>query len=95
MRHPSSGTVYTFVMRGAMNVNEGLRLANYNGTEYNPLKTAIEQKKFEIQQVDFCVNPNGIGEKGVRRDVRIVKAARNGSGVEIIGEGEGDLCGRL
>lgn len=97
VRHPSSGTVYTFVLRGeTLDINKGMRQANLNDANYNPLKTAIDGKKFEIEQVDFCVNPNGSGEGGIRRDVRIVKGARNGSGVEIIGDGGGnDKCQRL
>lgn len=106
VRHPSSGTVYTFVMEGeTVEVNEAVREANASGGtigNVNPLKKflqyrtvdeeGIEEDGFEVRAVDFCVNPNGVGEGGLRRDVRIIKGARNGSAVEIIGDGEGDRC---
>lgn len=94
VRHPASGTVYTFVYKGeTLDVNKGIRQANQNGTvDYNPLKKVIDS--FKDEAVDFCVNPNGVNEGGIRRDIRIIKGARNGSGVEIIGDEE-NRCERL
>ncbi|MDO4747423.1 MAG: hypothetical protein Q4A70_03765 [Candidatus Saccharibacteria bacterium] len=94
VRHPASGTVYTFVYKGeTLDINKGIRQANQGGVvDYNPLKTIKSNLKNEA--VDFCVNPNGINEGGIRRDVRIIKGARNGSGVEIIGDEE-NRCERL
>lgn len=98
VRHPSSGTVYTFAKEGeTVEVNKAIKEAKINGaTALNPLKAYLNGEStggFKAMQMDFCVNPNGKGEGGLRRDVRIVKNARNGSGVEIISEGAGDLCG--
>lgn len=93
VRHPRSGTVYTYVMRNAetIEVNKMIYEANRDGAEtLNPLSGL--QNKFVLAETDFCVNPNGYNEGGLRRDVRIMKGARNGSGVEIISEGGGDKC---
>lgn len=97
VRNPSSGTVYTFVMHDGndetIEVNKAVHDANLdNALSANPLRGFLEQNKFKMEAVDFCVNPNGVGEGGLRKDVRIVKGARNGSGVEIIAEGAGDRC---
>ncbi len=95
VRHPSSGTVYTFVMTGtAMDINGKIKQANLEGVStFNPLTEYLSS--FQIKQVDFCINPNGPDEGGLRRDVRVISGARNGSGVEIISEGGGDKCARL
>lgn len=40
---------------------------------------------FKAKEVNFCINPYGVGESGtVRHNIRIIKNARNASGVEII-----------
>ena len=94
VRHPDSGTVYTYVMEGdTIQVNAAVK--NQTSSIGNLLKDALESKKFETKAVDFCVNPSGIGQGGLRRDVRLVNNARNGSGVEVIGDGDGDKCGRV
>lgn len=81
-RHPQSGTVYTFVMAGkTINVNNGGRL---------DLKNNI----FYPNEVNFCVNPNGDTKAengGNRADVKIVRGARNSSGIETLFD-EGNEC---
>ncbi|MBO4813132.1 type II secretion system protein [Candidatus Saccharibacteria bacterium] len=94
VRHPDSGTIYTFVKDdGAIQVNEAIK----NGSEdslNNLLKSQLTNGSFALKAVDFCVNPNGLGEGGLRRDVRVVENARNGTGIEIIGD-DADGCGRV
>lgn len=89
VRHPSSGTVYTFFSDGNnvynLAMGGGNALADFNNEyldEYNAYAGFVD-----TQDVDFCVNPNGPDRSNLRRDVRIVAGARNASGVEIIGDG--------
>lgn len=80
VRHPSAGTIYTFA---------------YDGNDINAekFKDKIKEKVgeayvFKQKDVDFCVNPNGKDKSNLRRDIRIIKDARNASGVEIVPDGE-------
>lgn len=91
VRHPRSGIVNTLVRKKVMDVNEVMN--NAPGNDYsaikNLLKTALDSEDGELGfftgQVDFCVNPYGLGTNaGLRRDVRLISNARNASGVEII-----------
>lgn len=89
IRHPGSGTVYTYVMKGeTVQVNRAISLSGADGVVPDLLSSYLGSGKFKNEKIDFCVNPNGIGEGGQRRDVRIQKGARNGSGVEIMTDGE-------
>lgn len=88
VRHPSSGTIYTYAMRG----NNGLYEAIEYGSESNPLSGFLNADYFEKTDVDFCVNPNGADRSNLRRDVRVVAGARNASGVEIMSDGESNRC---
>lgn len=85
VRHPDTGLVYTYVMNGqTVEVNAAIK----NGTVTNDLLTKyMSNGSFKAEQLDMCLNPNGVGQGGVRMDIRIVKDARNASGVEVIGEG--------
>ncbi|MBR0430712.1 hypothetical protein IJJ05_00245 [Candidatus Saccharibacteria bacterium] len=83
IRHPLSGTVYTYVTDSNV-VNEN----NFSDV------LSSEEGGFKIDAVDFCVNPNGPGEGGVRRDVRVVNNARNASGIEIVSDAE-SACERI
>ena len=81
VRHPSSGTVYTFVTD-----NTKVYGAIKGGGD--PL-VEVEYLDFsDKKDVDFCVNPNGPDRSSLRRDVRIVAGARNASGVEIISDSQ-------
>lgn len=100
VRHPSSGTVYTYSMTGeTIEVNqyidnigseiEGVSVRNlFQNGDVNYLTDTY----FKIQDIDFCVNP--FGDEGAinRRDIRIIKGARNASGIETIPDGEDDKC---
>ncbi len=90
LRHPRSGVVYTYVMRGeTIDVNAKIIEANNTGKDkFNPLSKYLNDNKFKIEQVDFCVNPNGVNESGLRSDVRIENNARNGSAVLVVGDNE-------
>lgn len=80
VRHPSSGTVYTYIYEGEVSniINsDGLM----NGWEAN----------FKLEQADFCVDPDGVSG-GVRRDVRITQGARNASGVEVMPADIDNVC---
>ncbi|MBR2708799.1 prepilin-type N-terminal cleavage/methylation domain-containing protein [Candidatus Saccharibacteria bacterium] len=94
VRHPDSGTIYTFVKdNDTIQVNDAIA----NGSEdslINLLKSQLINGSFTLKAVDFCVNPNGLDEGGLRRDVRVVENARNGTGIEIIGD-DADECGRM
>ena len=97
VRHPSSGTVYTFVMSGqTIQVNnyinsigstiEGTSIGNlFQNGDINYLSSDY----FKIQDVDFCVNPFGEENTMNRRDVRIIAGARNASGIELVASDSG------
>jgi hypothetical protein len=90
VRHPKSGTINTLVWGdGVIDVNAILNEANEKkkfGNE-DPVNTMLTSKlsKFKTSEIDFCINPSGVGVKNNnRRDIRLVKNARNASGVELI-----------
>lgn len=87
VRHPSSGTVYTFSSDESVDVDGYIEsLTNEFGTGGTLIATNIGN--FSVDDVDFCVNPNGAERSTLRRDIRIVAGARNATGVEIIADGE-------
>ena len=95
VRHPRSGTVSTLVRNsgGVMPINQMMKEKNYDGLN-EILRSALSNGEFVMAPVDFCVNPYGAGvHDGLRRDVRLVRNARNASGVEIIDlDAGGNLC---
>ena len=93
VRHPSSGTVYTFSSDKSVDVDSYIESLTNGFSAESPLITKIksekESEKFSANKnVDFCVNPNGAERSTLRRDVRIVANARNATGVEIISDGD-------
>lgn len=90
VRHPSSGTVYTYSSNEPIkNVDEYIRSLNSGLSAENQLLVNIERNEFSAaNDVDFCVNPNGAERSTLRRDIRIVAGARNATGVEIIADDE-------
>lgn len=84
VRHPSSGTVYTFSSKESIDVEKYLQDLKGNPSTNSPLA----ELEFIVGDVDFCVNPNGAEQSTLRRDVRIVAGARNATGVEIISDDE-------
>lgn len=97
VRHPSSGTVFTYYSKDVIEVNEMKKEASLLPKLFDEEEKKI-QDMFLIEDVDFCVNPEPELEGMVaRRDVRIVMGARNASGVEVIGQndetpGSGNRC---
>lgn len=86
VRHPKSGTINTLYYDGVIDVNAIIADANYR-EDYASTKDLLVDylDEFELRDVDFCVNPYGFGGTGALiRDVRIIKNARNSSGVELI-----------
>lgn len=94
VRHPSSGTVYTYSSNEPIKDVDGyIRGLNSGLSVENQLLTKIESdnesdKFSSANDMDFCVNPNGAERSTLRRDVRIVAGARNATGVEIISDDE-------
>ena len=95
VRHPKSGTVYTYKAKDSVNsdlmdIDGYLDDLNASFTEVDGLLSGLEplEDKFEMGDVDFCVNPNGADRSNLPKDIRIVAGARNASGVEIVPDGE-------
>ena len=96
VRHPRSGTVYTFVGDKALEVNKAVREANQKShigaSEINAAlasanvlgASGVLDSFSSDKDIDFCVNPNGHVESDLRADVRIRKGARNSSAIEIL-----------
>lgn len=92
VRHPKSGTVYTYKTKDSvdsdlMDIDGYLDDLNAGLTAESLLSGSLEDK-FEMGDVDFCVNPNGADRSNLRKNIRIVAGARNASGVEIVPDGE-------
>ena len=82
VRHPKSGTVYTYVMNNkTIPVNEKMKTLSSGG---NILKPYLTTANFQPSQIDFCINPEGNKEYNNRANVRITANARNSSAIEII-----------
>ena len=89
VRHPKSGTVYTYVGE-LIEVNEAIKNENLAKTS-NPSAafdsilglsgSGQNSYDFLMQDVNFCINPAG---SNLRGDVRIISGARNASGIEIV-----------
>ena len=98
VRHPRSGTIYTYVYNFPIEVNDVMHSSPTSGLDgakefklrnnrssigAGPLTKMLYEFTFELSVVDFCVDPNG-GGGDVRRDVRLAANARNASGVEVM-----------
>lgn len=81
VRHPRSGTVYTFVMK-----NDTVPVNARKNSSANILQQYLS--RFQSVSIDFCINPEGNREYRDRADVRINEDARNSSAIEIIYEGD-------
>ncbi|MBR3256639.1 type II secretion system protein [Candidatus Saccharibacteria bacterium] len=83
IRHPNSGVVYTF-FADVLEINESRKIG-----QLQPIDWTV----FSLDQVNFCINPNGEQGYPNRPNVRIVENARSGSGVELIPESdETNVC---
>lgn len=81
-RNPKSGAVFTYFNENTIEINRNLKDGNL----------VDKLDNFKIQDVNFCINPDG-DRKGRRRNIRIVAGARNSSGVEVIAQdGEENQC---
>ena len=89
MRHPSTGTVYTYVMNGdPLDINAEIqkpvaagKLDERSEEIGNMLREKLES--FSQKEVNFCINPNAGEEYRQRRDVMIMSHSRNSSGVMV------------
>ena len=104
VRHPRSGTINTLVMPNTViEVNkEALNAKNaYESGHSYPSITELLRKyldnsagedKFRADELNFCVSPYGHGEGGgmPRQNIRLIKNARNASGVVMIETDGGD-----
>lgn len=90
VRHPVTGTVYTMFKE------------TETDNQINEKKQRRDEKilsatgfldGFRAEQIDFCVRP--LAEEGERRrtDIRLVKGARNASGIEMISESDPGVGG--
>ncbi len=92
-RSPSTGTVYTYMTdREITDINNAFTYKEVDGAEEESLLDTDNPEGFKQVDVDFCVNPNGTDRSTLRRDIRIIKGARNASGVEIISDDD-SRCG--
>ena len=84
VRHPETGTVYTFFNENKMEVNHMLKTGA--PISLSLVNNAGVSNNWVQQEIDFCINPFGDAESSTRRDVRIIKNAQNASGVEIMSQ---------
>ncbi len=77
-RNPESGTIYTFLSNTEVDEkNLAEQLGNFNNNS----------------DADFCIIPEGVNDLNARRNVRIVKNARNSSGIEVISDdSDNNVC---
>ena len=86
VRHPRSGTINTLVSKTPLQVNETINSGNTSISGFLTSKLS----SFKIEQLDFCINPEGYNVYSGnrvdlrRRDVRLIANARNASAVELI-----------
>jgi type II secretory pathway pseudopilin PulG len=82
VRHPYSGKVHT--------------LFSYDAMEGDGQEGFFNPDEFSYKDVDFCINPNGIGgaPSAISADVRIAKNAGNAVGIDVIMDSENNKCRR-
>ena len=82
VRHPYSGKVHTLFSDEVM-AEDGLSDV-----------FSAEVPTFLYKDVNFCINPNGIGgaPSAISADVRIAKNASNAAGVDVIMDSENNQC---
>ena len=82
VRHPYSGKVHTLFSNKAMTESE--------------LSDAFraDALQFSYDDVDFCINPNGIDgdPSAISADVRIARNASNAVGIDVIMDSENNKC---
>ncbi len=90
VRHPRSGTVYTYVMKNNT-IPVNAKMKTMAGTKVI-LKSYLNTANFKPEQIDFCVNPMGGVKYDSRANVRINAGARNSSAVEVINDEGNNKC---
>ncbi len=98
VRHPNSGTVYTYYSSKLAEVNDIVHSATDVGANPFAIRGGgnyLTSGDFKMEQVDFCMNTTGGDDVFNRPDVRIVQGARNASGIEVVySDTEGYKCGK-
>ncbi|MBR2709863.1 type II secretion system protein [Candidatus Saccharibacteria bacterium] len=103
VRHPNTGTVYTYYSPYVVEVNKTIN--DYGtGGETNPFKNSgatgfntagnnyLEANLFDnTSTIDFCINVSGRVDGNERVDVRLGEGASNASAIEIVGS-ERSVC---
>ncbi|MBR2753902.1 type II secretion system protein [Candidatus Saccharibacteria bacterium] len=104
VRHPSSGQVYTAILKDnagkniVIEVNRMIDEMQKSGKEESVFgedylwDNSENKSHFKIDEINFCVNPNGNEPSRIRANVRIDKGTSNASGVEVIMDGERNKC---
>ncbi len=105
VRHPRSGTIFTYYSPQVIPVNQtkytknqSIRTAaddvekkNAQEAAANPLKSKLST--FVIDDIYFCLNPYGEDEARSSSNIRLVKKARNASGIVLPAvDGEDNRC---
>lgn len=96
VRHPRSGVINTLVSSEVIEVNQLTREINDGAEEVDVASKILTSglDAFVVREVDFCVDPSRDDGVARRRDVRLVKNARNASGVEVIDlDSDENRCG--
>ena len=93
VRHPNSGTVSTFYSPKVIQVNDKVKQMQAGANV--KIDLFDEELDFKLLQIDFCMDTTG-GEKiNNRTDIRIIKGAKNASGIEVVpSDKEGYKCGK-
>ena len=100
VKHPNSGTVYTYYSAKLAEINDTVSKARAAGLDVDPLDISgggnyLTSGDFVMGQIDFCINTTGEQKVANRADVRILQGAKNASGIEIIpSDNEGYKCGK-
>lgn len=93
VRHPSSGSVYTYYTDSLVQINEKIKDGKKN-LESGLSVNLDDWLKFDEyfkggEDVDFCINPSG-AEVDFRNDVRVNAGAKNSSGIELVTDEENE-----
>lgn len=90
VRHPSSGTINTYMSDETFEINQAYYEAYKAGTT-----SSIMQDKwtdiFKKEEINFCINPIGNSNTSSRYNIRINNNAHSSSGVEIVSD-SGNKC---
>ena len=74
VRHPETGSIYTYATENT----------SYEEGDSITKDSFVVNGTTRVDTLDLCVNPNGETNSNFRKDVRIVKDAKNASGVILV-----------